>query len=121
MNLQVLKQSSEAAVYAAVLIGSACFFSFTNPRTVPSIVLIGGFLLLFTVIYMTARLMLKIIGLHGRLTIPQYRVLTLGAAALPTFLLALQSIGQLTVRDVTTIALFFVIAVFYIMRVTSRQ
>lgn len=86
---------------------------FTDPQKLPSILLIVPFFLLFTIFVTCVLFMLSMAGPLGR------RQLKIGAiiAAVPVFLLVLQSLGQLTVRDVLTIVSLFAIAYFYLSRV----
>jgi hypothetical protein len=54
--------------------------------------------------------------LKERLRPLEYNGLVIGVAALPVILMALQSIGQLTIRDTITLAIIFVAGYFYISR-----
>lgn len=97
------------------------FFSITNPKNVPPVVLVVGFLLLTGIIYSFLRLIAKLFSLKERLTVGQYKGLLIGGTALPVMMLALQSIGQLTVRDSITLVILFIAGYFYISRISARQ
>lgn len=92
------------------------FLGFTNPATLPSFLLVIPFTLLFTTLYAISYILLRKMGLR------RLRSLRLGivCAGLPVSLLLLQSIGQLTVRDVLTILIFFGVAYFYISRIAAQ-
>lgn len=87
----------------------------TNPQTLPSVVLIVPFVLVFWIIFF----MLVFIGLSRGM--PRAKLVRAGGfgAALPTLLLILQSLGQLTPRDVFTVLVLFCIAYFYMTRITG--
>lgn len=87
----------------------------TNPANLPSVVLMLPFVLLFVSIF------LGLVTLCGKSGLRLPKALRIGAvlAGLPTALLVLQSIGQLTVRDLITILAFFVICYFYVSRIAA--
>lgn len=100
------------------IISGVCFglllvlFVATDPGQVPSFMLVLPFLLLFIMLFSLAVLMFQ---RRGMSTVRSVRV---GAfcAGIPLLLLILQSIGQLTLRDVLTIGALFLISYFYISR-----
>lgn len=120
MDLKKLQQLPEIVILTVLLMVGAVFFMFTNPRSVPSVVLIVGFAMIFAVLYVGLRLIIRLLGLRDRMSAAQYKVLTLGGAGLPVLLLALQSIGQLTLRDVVTIAALFLVGSFYAMKLAPK-
>jgi hypothetical protein len=87
----------------------------TNPRNISSAALITPFILIFLTLFFVSSYFLRLRGLTRRadwaiavfITVP------------PTLLLVLQSIGQLTLRDVATIVALFAIAYFYATRIDS--
>jgi NADH:ubiquinone oxidoreductase subunit 3 (subunit A) len=87
----------------------------TNPRNISSAALIAPFVLIFIVLFLTASYFLRLKGLTKRAS----WIIATFIALLPTLLLVLQSIGQLTIRDVATIIALFAIAYFYAIRVDS--
>jgi Mn2+/Fe2+ NRAMP family transporter len=91
-------------------------FMATNPANVPSFVLVLPFILLFVLLVCGIVLALKKRGMDPA------RSWRIGAliAAVPMTLLVLQSIGQLTVRDLLTIGALFLLSYFYIARTTAR-
>ncbi|HET7302310.1 MAG TPA: hypothetical protein VFI74_03205 [Candidatus Saccharimonadales bacterium] len=88
----------------------------TDPTKLPSVLLIVPFVLLATMLWSSAFLILRSVG------VTRARSIRLGLviAGLPAGLLILQSIGQLTIRDVIVIFTFFGIAYFYIARLTAK-
>jgi len=89
----------------------------TQPATLPSLVLIVPFLLLFLILTLLFALFLAWRSRKGM----QFKNIRSGmfAAALPTLLLVLRSLGQLTVRDVLIICILFGISYFYLLRMRS--
>lgn len=96
----------------------------TDPQKLPSFLLILPFLILFVAIYLTIvelfRLLRrdenqKVVGF----SVSKPRRIAALIAALPTLLLILQSIGQLTVRDTLTTLAIFVIGYFYLVRFSA--
>jgi hypothetical protein len=116
MNLQMLKKWPELSMLGGFCLIALILFTVTNPSHVPPAVLVVGFMVLFGIFFSGFRLIGRISGLKARLRPLQYNGLIIGAAALPVMLLALQSIGQLTIRDTFTLAIIFVAGYFYISR-----
>jgi uncharacterized membrane protein len=87
-------------------------FMTTDPNRVPSFMLIVPFLLLFASFLLVTSTLLQRQGMSSA------RSLRLGVVfvAIPLILLVLQSIGQLTVRDVLTVAILFSLSYFYVSR-----
>ncbi|HEY5667677.1 MAG TPA: hypothetical protein VIR03_00770 [Candidatus Saccharimonadales bacterium] len=102
----------------ALIFGALCFlgvlvlFSTTDPNKVPSFVLPVPFVLLFISLLVAAMWLLQ---KHGMGMSRSVRVGTL-CASIPIVILVLQSIGQLTVKDVLTIVVLFAVSYFYIAR-----
>ncbi len=94
------------------LIAILALFMVADPNKVPSFVLMTPFVLLF--IFLSS---LVFAVLRGR-GIPTARSVRVGVvlAAVPLILLVLQSIGQLTLRDVLTMAILLALSYFYISR-----
>jgi hypothetical protein len=90
-------------------------FMATDPNKVPSFVLVIPFLLLFAFLWSLTSLLLQKRGLSTR------RSLKIGmlCAAIPIVLLVLQSIGQLTLKDVLTISALFFVSYFYMTRLST--
>ncbi len=110
------KKPSEAGMLFSGIIASLLFFCLTSPQTVPSILLIAGFIMLMVFIFCTLRLVLLGTGVHIRLSASKSRAFLITGTILPAILLMMQSIGQLTIRDVLTLSGLFLIGIFYISR-----
>lgn len=91
----------------------------THPAQLPATMLILPFLLIFVVFTLLCIGFLRWQGLPAGKSIR----LSLMGAALPMLILILQSLGQLTIRDLLTIVALFGIMYFYLSRITrpSRE
>lgn len=87
----------------------------TDPRTVPAFVLVLPFILGFILCWLGVRAILRQRGWNRR------RSDRIGAliAAMPIVLLVMQSIGQLTPRDLVIMVTIFLLGYFYVVRMTS--
>lgn len=108
----ILTHKKSLLVIGLVAIDSL-FFGFTSPARVPAPLLIVGFLLVVATLYAGLRLVLSIAGVYS----PWFRRQQRPVAYLTGLLavtLALQSIGQLTLRDVVVlIVLSGVLGLYY--------
>jgi hypothetical protein len=86
----------------------------TEPTKLPSAMLIVPFVLLFAILSLAISVLVRRYGVR---TGKSVRVGVM-ASTLPTLLLVMQSLGQLTPRDTFTILALFGITYFYISRVT---
>lgn len=110
---QILLQNRHIQVCAALIAADCLVFTMVNPRSASAVWLIGGFVLLGMTLFSVAGLFATVLrtygdGVHrfGR------RILRYGAAVC-VILVGLQSIGQLTLKDVLTLLPFAVIAYLY--------
>ena len=108
------------AVAAALASGAAilALFALTNPETVPSVVLLLVFALLYVCV---TALLLVLLVLLKRFGLLALRTKTIWRAAcmlggFMIFMVILRSIGQLTIRDVAISALFAVLLYIYYAR-----
>jgi hypothetical protein len=108
---------SRPIVLITIIAVCLLFFGFTTPKSVPSVMLIVGFLMLAALIYSFLKLVFIISGLNARMPSVYSRGIMLAGTLIPVLLLMLQSIGQLTVRDVLTLSGLFIIGIFYVGRV----
>jgi len=92
------------------------FLFMTDPQSIPSVLLIVPFILLFIIITGGAAL-----GLDAW-QVPRSKALKVGAtvAAVSVLLLGLQSLGQLTVGDVLAVIVLFSVAYLYASRLGIR-
>ena len=107
-----MKKMLVAAV--GCLITVLLLFFTVDPDKAPSFVLVFPFILLFAILFMGFTYFLRKQGLDRHKSI---KVSAL-CASMPMLLLVLQSIGQLTVRDVLTVMIIFFVSYFYIHRST---
>lgn len=91
------------------------FILTTNPELLPLPLLVAPFILLAASLYMSARLGLRL--LVPNLTKARQRLIAMLLAGLPTLLLVLASIKQLTVRDSAIVVGLLVLLVFYLRRI----
>lgn len=88
---------------AALLAADGLFFSLTNSTSVPSILIIAGFLLLMATLYQLIYAVMGLLRVYG-LPIKQKRRVTAYMTAIIGFLVALQSIGELASKDILVLA-----------------
>jgi hypothetical protein len=88
-----------------------------DPNRLPSFLLFFPFILIFVFLLTLTVFLLQKMNM-GRAK--SLRVAML-CASIPTLLLVLQSIGQLTVRDVLTLSVLFVLSFFYITRAATSS
>jgi hypothetical protein len=88
----------------------------TDPRQIPSVVLVAPFLLIFVIVTATVA---HLLGLYSLFERRRVRV-GIVCAAIPVLLLVLQSLGQLTLRDTLALFALFAVAYFYISRLGVR-
>ncbi|HKR82197.1 MAG TPA: hypothetical protein VJR27_04315 [Candidatus Saccharimonadales bacterium] len=92
-------------------------FLTTDPQRLPSILLITPFVVFFLLVFFTAKwLALR----HSPVRRRANRIGVL-CASLPTLLLVLLSLGQLTVKDIATTSILFILSYFYISRNAFEQ
>ncbi len=105
---------------AIAVLAGLLFFSFVSPTAVPLVMLVVGFIMLGVLLYGSLKILLLITGLNERLRVSRRRAIVLLGVCLPLLLIMLQSIGQLTIRDIVTLGGLFVVGVFYILRFERR-
>lgn len=101
---------SVLAVVAAY-VGLVLLLVLTDPRKLPIVALMGPFILLFLAIYLTIKLVITMFfpGLERR------KRVFIGScvAGVPSFLLLLSSVNQLTWRDVALVSFLMIALLFY--------
>ena len=115
----IFKLSKSRIIVCATII-TIGFFSLTNPKTMPSFILLISFAILAGFFYVLSLWGLDLSGLGVKLPPSYHRSIILTLTILPTLLLILQSIGQLTTRDIITMGGLCVVGVFYIGRMFRR-
>jgi hypothetical protein len=101
-------------------LGIIVLFLTTEPTKLPAAVLTLPFLVLFATIFAISWMVMVRIA-HKEQVVPQRRIIAFALlyASLPTLLLLLQSIGQLTIRDTVTLFVLFGVLYFYIARMRT--
>jgi hypothetical protein len=105
--------------YVAGLVLGISFFSLTDPRKLPPFMLMVAFIFIYGACLVICELAFRLLSLlkNGEMTgADKHSGWLYAAAALPTLLLVLQSVGQLTVRDLLTMVAIFGILYFYLVR-----
>ena len=116
-----MQKVSERSVLLILMAVAILFFATTNPANVPPVVFMIGFGLLLAIMYLVVRLLARVFRLRERLSPSKYGSLVFTATVLPVLLIAMQSLGQLSLRDVITLALLFGIGFFYASRLSGRS
>lgn len=116
-------ESKKITKHIVILITCCCaialFLAMTNPKRLPPVLLIIPFVLLFLIIFLGVLAVGRVIS--GRQSLVRAserrsRVPTFVVSALPVLLLVLQSVGQLTSKDVMIVLTIFSLAYLYIAR-----
>lgn len=110
------RKLTSLSLLALLIVGSLVFFMVTDPQSVPPGVLIAAFGLILGICYLSLRLVFDFIGDKSAFMVRHRRTLLWGGAGLPVLVLVLQSIGQLTPRDLLTLLALFVAGSFYMTR-----
>ncbi|MGH7192211.1 MAG: hypothetical protein ACREJM_01615 [Candidatus Saccharimonadales bacterium] len=98
---------------SGLLIADLLLFGMTDPAAAPSFMLIIGFILLSATIYYLLDGLLSFMRLYGLPARHRRRVLRT-AALLASGLLALQSMGQLSARDILILTPLTALLYFYV-------
>lgn len=100
-----LLRNYQVQMVVAILIVDGLFFSFTKPVTASSLVLIAGFALLVVTAYLMLRLFFALVGALVP-AIARQKHLVLFITAIFGVMAALQSLGQLSIRDFIVVLIF---------------
>lgn len=90
------------------------WLALTDPRKLPIVLLIVPFVLLFMAVFMTINLIMA--RFMPRMSQGKRRTAAACVAGLPSFLLILSSVNQLTWRDVALVAFLSIFLLFYASR-----
>ncbi len=104
-------------------VGIGVLFVATNPENVPAVVFIVLFLLLYALFYAALGLVILVLRRLDIIswTTRRIRRTALAVACVPVFLLILQSIGQLAIKDVVLTVGLFVLLYLYFNRTFIRS
>jgi hypothetical protein len=106
-----------AIIGGVCLLALVILFLFTDPNKTPSLILVLPFVLLFATLASVASMLLQRLSPNN----PKSLRIGLLCAAVPTALLILQSIGQLTFKDVLIIGALFPVSYFYMYRLSTSS
>jgi hypothetical protein len=112
-------KSKRFLLIVGLLVLNGLFFSITNPDHINSGMLIVGFIFLGVTIYAFMELFLYLISRAG-VKIKNRRRLAIFLAILFSVLLALQSIGQLSSRDILVIIPLWLMFYIYLTHIRPR-
>jgi hypothetical protein len=107
-------------MYVSIVI----FLTATNPNKLPSVILVVPFMFFFLAFYASVMVVLASVRDRRRQTIIGMQVLrpkivACLVAGFPVLLMVLQSIGQLTVKDVIMTAIICMISYFYVAKFST--
>lgn len=108
-----LKHRLLQTVLAWTVLGS--FLALSNPGKLPVIILIVPFILLFIAFYSLWNLVRQLVGLYF-IDVKPSRHLGRAICVSTVLLLVLQSLGQLTLRDIVTVIAIIVVGYLYLGR-----
>jgi hypothetical protein len=106
----------------ALLVGiDVLFFSAYNPENSSPLVVVVGFLLFIATVYVLLKLLTEVISSQFGLKLPNERKAIATITTVIGLLIAMQSIGQLTVKDVLAIVPLLLLDVFQAERPQETQ
>lgn len=115
LRMMKLKSFRKTGLIVSSLLALPLFLMFTNPEKLPLPLLMVPILLVFIISYV---LMYTILGsLRSAMPKSKRRFIAGVASALPTLLVILQSIQQLTVKDVLIVLGLWVLCVWYLQKI----
>jgi ABC-type transport system involved in multi-copper enzyme maturation permease subunit len=114
--MNIMKHNAKIGFWASgMAICCLVFLFITNPQNLSPIFLILPFILLFLCLLLAGIYTTVSLTRPGHTTITRKKILLIAfCAAYPILLLLLQSIGQLSPRDVVTLTLLLLISGFYV-------
>jgi membrane-bound ClpP family serine protease len=99
---------------AILLLGDSLFFSLTNPSSVPAALLIVGFGLLMTTLFMFVYGLIALLGFYGISFSKHQARFAVSATGLVAVICALQSVNELSIHDVMVLVPMALIAYVYV-------
>lgn len=106
---------------ASLLIADGLFFGLTNPVRLPSVVIIVGFLLVTLTIYTIIRSCLGVFVGYSNLSGQRAKRISAISSLLIGVIVAMQSIGQLTLRDIIATFPIIIVVYFYFSYLPKRD
>lgn len=116
-----LFRKSKSWYLLGLLLADTVFFTLTNPTEVASVVLIAGIILLVATFFMGLSLFLELLSSTATGSPRQHKTVIWVATVLVAFVVAMQSIGQLSTRDLLAVIPLAVLFVLYTSYLTDRK
>ncbi len=115
-----LKDSTHIVRAGSLVVADLLFYGNTNEHSVPSYLVIIGFLLLALNIYFVSFVVLSLLRLYG-LPIKHKKRLAKYITGAASIIIALQSVGQLSVKDVLVLLPLTILGYVYVNYTKNRQ
>lgn len=111
MKIRTAQLGIKVMIFGALYAFGPLFFILTSPESIPLVFVVVPFLWLFTVLFVTAWMLLNKVKLFES---PRRRIVLSGAlSTLPVLMLVLASIRQLSIRDVLlTLGILFLLGIY---------
>lgn len=116
ISVTMSQQKKRLLVFALLIIFTFGFFSVVDPGQLPVAAILVPFLLIFFILYLGVRL---ILSNFFRLNSASERTISFALSTLPVLLLIIQSITQLTIRDVLITVGILVIVIWYTVKINA--
>lgn len=108
----MVKKHKQILLIVAFWLALAAMIFLLNPQDAPLPLLIVPFVLFFAALYHSAKYFLH--QVTPNMSVTRVSLLAVSASAVPTFLLVLSSVEQLTIRDILLLATLLIMTVFYV-------
>lgn len=104
-----------------LFVADALFFSFVNPQNVYAVVIIVGFVLLALTLYALIDFLLVLAERIVPFSLETKKRIALASTLVLTLLIAMQSIGQLTGKDILAVIPLIIVLSFYFSYMSSSK
>ena len=101
-----IRAHPQISLLTGLLVVDALFFGLSDPKKVPSLMLMAGYLLVVATLYFAVKGVLVLLSWYGLPTMRHKRRLTLSLTIVIGIFVALQSLGELGTRDVLVLVPF---------------
>lgn len=109
-----MTMNKKLIMLALAYLGGFLFFAFVNPEKLPLILILLPFIIIFLLIYISVQIVLDIF--FTLKTKRQSHIISLVLAVMPVLMLIIQTVTQLTVRDVILSISITTILIWYSLR-----
>lgn len=104
-----------------IVVVDLLFFGLTDPSKVPSVLLVAGFVLLIATFYLAFSVVLEAIDGGDEVLPKRNRNIVPISTAVLAFVIAMQSIGQLSIRDLLAVIPLAVLFLIYSSYLTKKS